>query len=169
MFGTAVYLVDVNGNPISTIPVAGATTISGPLGQAAMAASLPVVVASNQTAFPVNLQPTTSGGSTPYTNLDLGVTGQVVKNGAGQIYNYYLYNNANATRYVKFYDKGTAPTQADTPVWTFGIPAGAAANVAFPNGIAFAAGISLRGTTGVAIADTGAPATNDLVVNVGYK
>lgn len=208
MFGTAVYLVDVNGNVISTFPVAGSSLITGPLdrrldAQAVSvalstedvailnlikaiwpttvdtnsgnksASTLRVVLATDQpsltNAQPVSLQPTTSGGSTPYTNIDLGTTGQVVKNGVGQVYNYYIYNNATAVRYVKWYDKGTAPTQADTPVWTFGIPPGGAANVAFPNGIAFAAGISLRGTTGVAVADTGAPNANDLVVNVGYK
>jgi hypothetical protein len=234
MFGTAVYLVDVNGNVISTFPVAGSSTITGPLGRSAdaasvssalstedvailnalltttiftgrigevqasptantvldrlktlatllngglpaalgqstMANSLRVVLPSDQSAIPINLQPTTSGGSTPYVNLDLGTTGQVVKNGAGQVYNYYLYNNAATTRYVKFYDKGTAPTSGDTPVWTLGIPAGSAANVAFPNGIAFASGISLRGTTLVANNDNTAPSANDLVVNLGYK
>jgi len=138
-------------------------------GQAAMAASVPVAIASNQSAIPINLQPTTSGGSTPYRNLDLGTTGKVVKNSAGQLYNYFISNNAAAARFVKFYDKATAPTDGDTPIWTFQLPPGAAANVAFPNGIAFANGISIRGTTGVADNDTGAPSTNDIIVNLGYK
>lgn len=116
-----------------------------------------------------NLQPVTSGGSTPYRNLDLGVTGQVVKNGAGQLYGYYLFNNGSAVRFVKVYDKATTPTQSDTPVWTLALPAGAGANVAFPNGVAFASGISLRATTGVADADTGAPTANDVIVNLAYK
>lgn len=139
------------------------------LGQGTMAQGLRVVLPSNQTAIPVNLQPATSGGSAVYRNLDLGTTGQVAKNGAGQIYSYYLYNNATATRYIKIYDKATAPTNADTPVMTYPLPAGSAANVAFPNGVAFANGISLRATTGVADNDTGAPSTNDVIVNVNYK
>jgi len=137
------------------------------------ASTLRIVLATDQpsltNAQPVNLQPTTSGGSTPYRNLDLGVTGQVVKASAGQLYNYFISNNAIAARFVKFYDKATAPDQNDTPVWTFQIPAGSAANVAFPNGIAFAIGISIRGTTGVADNNTGAPSANDIVVNLGYK
>lgn len=138
------------------------------LGQATKAASVPVAIASDQ-ALTVSLQPTTSGGSSIFRNLDLGVTGQVVKASAGQIYNYFISNVASSPRFVKVYDKATAPTQADTPVMTFCIPAGSAANVAFPNGVAFANGISLRATTAVADNDTGAPAANDVVVNIGYK
>lgn len=120
-------------------------------------------------AQPVNLQPTTSGGSSMYRNLDLGTTGQVVKNASGQLYGYYIYNNASATRFLKLYDKATAPTNSDTPVMTYPIPAGSAANVAFPNGVAFASGISVRATTGIADNDTGAPSTNDVVTNLNYK
>lgn len=112
--------------------------------------------------------PATSGGLSAYRNLDLGVTGQIVKNGAGQIYGYYIYNNAATVRFVKVYNKATAPTQADTPIFTWAIPANAGANRSIPAGVAFAAGISLRGTTGVADNDTGAPTANDLIVNVEY-
>lgn len=142
---------------------------------AALGAGGGLKVDGSGTALPVsgtvtaNLQPVTTGGSTPYRNLDLGVTGQVVKNGAGQLYGYYLYNNASSVRFVKFYDKGTAPSEADTPVWTLAIPAASAANVAFPNGVAFAAGISLRATTAIADNSTAAPSTNDVVVNLAYK
>lgn len=163
-FAQDVYIVGADpsgdGEPV---------TIGGPLGQATMAQSLPVVLPTDQSAIPVNLQPTTSGGSLVYRHLDLGATGQVAKNGAGQLYSYFFYNNATSTRYIKIYNKATAPTQADTPVMTYPIPAGSAANVAFPNGVAFSAGISLRATTGVADNDTGAPSTNDVVVNVNYK
>lgn len=126
----------------------------------------PVTVDGTVTA---NLQPVTSGGSSLYRNLDLGVTGQVVKNGVGQIYGYFIANLGNANRYIKLYDKATAPTQADTPVATYPLGAGEKANVAFPNGLAFAAGISLRATTGLADNDVGAPTANDVVVNLNYK
>ncbi len=118
---------------------------------------------------PVSLAPTTSGGSSIYRNIDLGSTGQVVKASAGQLYGYYIYNNATSVRYLKIYDKATAATNSDTPVMTYPIPAGSAANVAFPNGVAFASGISVRAVTGVADNDTGAPTTNDVVVNLNYK
>lgn len=115
-------------------------------------------------------QPSTSGGLTTYRSLDLGSTGVAVKTSAGQLYGYYLYNNSSsATRFVKIYDKASAASSSDTPVMTLPIPAGSAANVSFGAGIAFASGISVRATTAIADNDTGAPSTNDVVVNLLYK
>jgi hypothetical protein len=107
-------------------------------------------------------------GLEAYRTLDLGVTGQVVKAAQGQLYGWYIANNAGAARFVKVYDKATAPTQADTPVLTLELPASAAANAFTALGIAFHSGIALRATTAVADNDTGAPSANDLVVNVFY-
>lgn len=117
----------------------------------------------------VTLAPGTSGGLSVYRSLDQGVTGGVVKASAGQMYGYYLYNGGSATRFVKIYDKATAATQADTPILTLPLPAGAAANVSHPNGVAFAAGIGVRASTGVADNDTGAPGTNEVCVNIYFK
>ena len=115
-------------------------------------------------------QPSTSGGLSAYRSLDLGSTGVAVKTSAGQLYGYYLYNNSSsATRFVKIYDKASAASSSDTPVMTLPIPAGSAANVSFGAGIAFASGISVRATTAIADNDTGAPSTNDVVVNLLYK
>ena len=114
--------------------------------------------------------PSTSGGLSAYRSLDLGSTGVAVKTSAGQLYGYYLYNNSSsATRFVKIYDKASAASSSDTPALTLPIPAGSAANVSFGAGIAFASGISVRATTAIADNDTGAPSTNDVVVNLLYK
>jgi len=116
------------------------------------------------------LQPTHQAlGLSLYRNLSLGVTGQVVKAGPGQIYGYYLYNAAVDPRFVKIYDKATAPTHADTPVLTICLPAGAAANIFSDVGLTFHAGISLRASTGVLDNDTGAPTAYDATVNLYYK
>lgn len=108
------------------------------------------------------------GGLTAYRNLDLGSTGQVVKNAEAKLYFYYLYNQAAATRFVKFYSKATAPTNGDTPVFTIPLPAGGGANIHLGPGLTFALGLGVRATTGVADADTGAPAANDVIVNLGF-
>jgi hypothetical protein len=122
------------------------------------------------TAGGISLQPATSGGSLIYRNIDLDETGILVVAGAHQVYGYYLFNAAASVRYIKFYNKATAPTVgSDTPVMTYPLPAGAAANVAFPNGVAFSLGIGVGATTGLADNSTGAPATSDVVVNVNYK
>lgn len=106
----------------------------------------------------------------PYRNLDLGTTGQIVKAASGKLCGWYISNVATAARYVKFYNKATAPTQADTPVLTLMIPASGGANIPPTTlGINFSAGISLRATTGVADADVGAPTANDVVVNLFYR
>ena len=120
-----------------------------------------------------NVLPATSGGLTIYRNIDLDETGVNVKNAAGQVYGWYIYNNATTTRYVKLYNIASAPTVGTTtPVMTIAVPGstnGGAANVEFTNGIAFATGIGIGATTGVADNNTGAPAANDLVINLLYK
>ena len=102
-----------------------------------------------------------------YRNIDLGVTGQVVAPRTTKIYWYYIYNAASSVRYVKFYNKATAPSESDVPVLTIPVPATSAANVASPVG-GFSAGLSLRATTGVADSDTGAPTGNDVVINLDF-
>jgi hypothetical protein len=104
-----------------------------------------------------------------YRNLDLGATGQVIKAGPGHLLGYYIANNASAARYVKVYDKATAPTAANTPVMTLCLPATSAANVLADVGLDFPAGISVRATTGLADADTGAPSAGDVVANFWYR
>ena len=128
-------------------------------------ASLLFANAAFATDFPVNAPPVTA-----YRNLDLGVTGQVVCSYPCSISSYYIANNASAARFVKFYNKATAATESDTPVLTFEIPANGGANLALLNqGWQFTTGLSIRGTTGVADSDTGAPSTNDIVINLGTE
>ena len=103
-----------------------------------------------------------------YRNLGLGVTGQVVKASKGQVFTLYIYNAGAAARYIKFYDKATAPDQTDTPSRTYGIGAGQAVTFSISQGLEFLNGISVRATTGVADNDTGAPGANDVVINIGY-
>jgi hypothetical protein len=103
-----------------------------------------------------------------YRNLSVGTTGAVVKSAKGAIFEYYIYNNSAAVLYLKLYDKATAPTSSDTPIRTYPIPATNGANLCVTDGIQFLNGISIRCTTGVADNDTGAPAANDCVVNIGY-
>lgn len=113
-------------------------------------------------------KPSSDTGWSVWRDLDLDETGVVVKASAGAIGGWYIYNGATSVRYVKLYDKATAPDATDTPTMTLPIPSSSAANVEFAMGIPFAAGISCRATTGVADADVGAPAANDVIVNLLY-
>lgn len=120
-------------------------------------------------------QPT--NGLTPFKLISLGSTNaNVVKATPGNLYNIIVTNLNAAARYLKLYDKATAPTVGtDVPVWTILIPgtatAGVGAGIVIPVdlGLGFANGIGIALTTGVATADTGAVAANEIVVNLGYS
>jgi hypothetical protein len=115
--------------------------------------------------------PVTSGGLTTYRVLWPGnTTGVNIKASAGQVYGWYLYNNASSIRVVKLYNKATAPTVGtDTPTQTIVLPANGGANVFSDIGFAFSSGIGIGVTTGIADNDTGAPSANDVVANLFYN
>ena len=114
--------------------------------------------------------PQTSGGLTALQNLDVDETEDAVKASAGQLFGWYIYNDGAAEVYVKFYNATTANVTvgSTTPLITLGIPAGSAANVFNDIGIAFDTAITIAATTGATVADTGAPATNQVVATVFY-
>jgi hypothetical protein len=105
---------------------------------------------------------------TSYLNLDVDETGVVVDATPVRLASYFVHNKAAATTYLKLYNKATAPTSSDTPTHVLPIPAGASANLSLDGReYSFPDGLGIRATTGVAHADTGAPAANDLIVNFG--
>jgi hypothetical protein len=113
--------------------------------------------------------PASTGGMSVYRNINLGASGVSIKSSAGQIYGWFLFNNAAAVRYVKLYNKGSSPSVGfDTPFMTIPLPAGAGANVNFTSGITFSNGIGIGATTGVTDGDSGAPAANEVIVNIIY-
>ncbi len=109
-----------------------------------------------------------TGGWDKFRNIDLGLTGEVIKDAQGQIGGYFIYNNGNTPVYVKFYDLATVPTEADTPALTITIPSQSAANLLNNPGIEFATGIAWRASLGVDDSDTNAPSTNQVVANVFF-
>lgn len=140
------------------------------IGQATSANSTPVVLASDQSAIPVTVTPSTSGGAAIYRNLNVGATGASVKGTPGQAYGYVVGNQAGATRWLKLYNKATAPTVGtDTPVMTVQLPPGVSTGqFAISDGIAFGLGIGVGATQLLADADTTAPNANDVVLNLFY-
>lgn len=90
-----------------------------------------------------------------------------VKGSAGKVGGWYVFNAAAATRYLKLYNKASAPVVGtDVPVLVVPVPAGSAANVEFRRGIAFATGIAFAITGGVADSDTTAVAVNDVILDL---
>lgn len=131
-----------------------------PTGQAISASSIPVVQPSDFGATPHSL---IAGAS---------VNATVVKASAGTLFGGYVHNRVTSERFVKFYDKTGSPAAADTPIHRLAIAGGVTLSIADlvgPTGLKFTNGLGYRTTTGLADADTGAVAANDLVINLSYK
>lgn len=93
-----------------------------------------------------------------------------VKASAAELGFIFAYNANAAVRYLKFYDKASAPTVGtDTPVATLPIPSGGGGFMLnIPDGAAFPTGLAYALTTGIADADTGAVAADEISLWLGY-
>jgi len=112
-------------------------------------------------------------GWTPARLLSAASTNATsLKASAGQLGFIYATNLNAAVRYLKLYNKASSPTVGtDTPVATLPIPAsttGAGFIIGIPGGLNFTTGIAYAVTTGVADADTGAVAANEIIIAFGY-
>lgn len=89
-----------------------------------------------------------------------------LKASAGTLYTVFAVNLNAAVRYLKLYNKASAPTVGtDTPVATLPIPAsatGAGFSIDLGPGFDFSTGIAYAVTTGAADSDTGAVAANEI-------
>jgi hypothetical protein len=133
-----------------------------------------VVLATDQPALTNawQMQPVagTSGAATPYHLISAAtVNATNVKGSAGTIWGLDFANTNAAVRFIKLYDKATAPASTDTPVKTIEVPANGQFSRAFPVGIAFTTGIGFRTTTGLADNDTGAVGAGELSIDLEYK
>lgn len=92
------------------------------------------------------------------------------KASAGRVYAIHGYNAAATLRYLKLFNKASAPTVGtDVPVKTIVLPPSTAFALDFPLGYSFAAGIAYALTTGSADNDTGALTSGDVLgLNVDY-
>jgi hypothetical protein len=137
-------------------------------------ASVPSHAVTNAGTFAVQDDARTTGGSTPYHLVSAATTNATsVKASAGTLYDVFVSSVNAAARYLKIYDKASAPTVgSDTPALTILIPgntAGGGAAKGWFRGVAFSNGIAFALTTGAADADTGAVAASEIVVNLAYK
>jgi hypothetical protein len=123
---------------------------------------------SNNPAEKTYLVATPKGGASSYRSIDLGVTGLIAKATPGKLISIHAHNVNAATRFLKIYNKATAPTEADTPKLTIPLPTGNSTFFLGDSGVDFTAGISVRATTGLADNDTGAPTASQTIVNLTY-
>ena len=124
---------------------------------------------SGQGALWMTPTPSVGGGWSKVKYANQTTTVQTVKGTAGTLGGYYFFNGSAATAYVQIFDVASATTVTlgtTVPDLTIGIPAGAACNVEFSNGVLFSLGMKLACTT--TATGSGAPATG-LDLNVYYK
>ena len=122
----------------------------------------------------VGLQPRTTGGLTMHkTTSAASANATSVKASAGQVYAIQCFSVNAAVRYLKLYNKASAPTVGtDTPVKTLAIPgntAGAGFVLHIPQGLAFGTGIAFALTTEATDAGTTGVAADEITVNIDYK
>jgi hypothetical protein len=126
--------------------------------------------------LPVKIVASATNGCDYYRSLDLDESEEEVKSTGGTVYGCWFTNTATATRWLKFYNATAANVTVGTttPVLTIGLPGNSTDDIsgmlnAGGHGIAFSTAITVAATTGFADNDTGAPAANDVFVNIFYK
>ncbi len=112
----------------------------------------------------------TAGGATPYVLISAATNNATsVKASAGQIYTMYAVNNSASWRYVKLYNRASAPTVGtDTPIQTYGLPPSSGGTLPMPVGMPFATGIALAITGGIAHNDNTAIGANEVALNLTF-
>ena len=111
-------------------------------------------------------------GGTIHRLIAAGTTNATsVKATAGRIHFLRIANTTANVRYLKLYNKASAPTVGtDTPVMTFYLPVNTVMNIIDNDiGIYLNTGIAYALTTGQADNDTNAVTAGDVIVNMIYR
>jgi hypothetical protein len=114
------------------------------------------------------------GGLSPFKLISAATTNAtVIKSSSGRVATITAICTGSTVRYLKLYNKATAPTVGtDVPVLTIPIPAataGAGFSITFPNGgLSFATGIGCALTTGSADNDTNAVAAGEIIIAASF-
>ena len=159
---------------LAVTPGTGATVNTlPPGGQATGGNSLPVVIASDQSAIAVTSVPSLTASTNILTNTRVvaaATTNAVnLKAAVGNIGRVELFNNAAYTVFVKIYNKATAPTVGtDTPTWTIPIAPGSGYSASLSLGYYLSAGISYAITKLQADSDTTVLAAGDVTGFIGW-
>lgn len=106
----------------------------------------------------------TTGGPVPTGVISAdGTNATLVKASPGQLYGWYLFNNAATISVVHVYNSATIPTAGSgTPLFDIVLPIGGGSNVAWPWGVPFSAGIGFTITGGIGNTDTTSVSANDV-------
>lgn len=146
----------------ATVAISSAAQLPATLGQKVMTASLPVVIASDQS--PIIANPTSATRTRFLTAASTNAAN--TKAAAGKLFGYVCENRTAGAKFLKFYDKATAPTVGtDVPAISVTLPANSTVFFSLEVGIAFVNGIGHGLTGAVGDADVTVTAVNDVAVS----
>jgi hypothetical protein len=111
----------------------------------------------------------TAPEATIYRSTALNSTGVSVTAAPTRVFGWSLTNSSAAIRYVKLYNKATAATQADTPIFTIGIPTLQTVSFYPSGGVNFPLGLSARCVTEAADSGTTGATSGDVLAHILYK
>ena len=133
----------------------------------------------------VTISNITEPGNVPIRNLSLAQTlafvsvsrlvaanttnATLLKGGPAVLLGVTVTNAGAAARYVKTYNKATAPTVGtDVPVQVFGLAAGVSQTYSYPNGYPYSIGLGFGIVNLPADSDTTAPTAGDVIVDFHF-
>jgi len=173
-----VYAWELSVNALSRVRVRATARTSGTqnwIFKLGTYATEPIPAAQVSATQPVSGTVTANQGTlvTPTaSNINSAATTNAafIKNAAGTVYNILASNTNVATRFVKFYNKASAPTVGtDVPIITIAVPPNGTIHADMGTlGHRFGTGIAIAITTGAADSDTGAVAANEVKVLTAY-
>jgi beta-xylosidase len=158
---------------LSTATTAGTTTIVTEVSQmdaTPIVATQPVSGTVTATVTSTRITPNAADGHTSSFHLISAATTNdtLVLTGAHALGLIAATNSNAAIRYLKVYNKATAPASTDTPLMTIALKPGETTFVDANSPIRCALGIGIRLTTGIAVNDTGAVAAAEHAVSIMY-
>lgn len=158
---------------LSTATTAGTTTIlteASQMDATPIVATQPVSGTVTATVTSTRITPNAADGHTSSFHLISAATTNdtLVLTGAHALGLIAATNSNAAIRYLKVYNKATAPASTDTPLMTIALKPGETTFVDANSPIRCALGIGIRLTTGVAVNDTGAVAAAEHAVSIMY-
>lgn len=172
---TPAYAWEMSVNGLAWVRVRATAHTSGTATwkiQRGSYATEPIPAAQISGTQPISGTATVTPATPTAYNLSSAATTNAVavKASAGTVYGITVSNANAAARYLKLYNKATAPTVGtDIPILTVPIPATGLASVNFGAlGHRLTTGIGIALTTGIAYTDTAAVALNEIEVTMAY-
>lgn len=113
---------------------------------------------------------TTSSGTSLFTvNSAATTNGAAIKTSAGNLYGISAMNASASTKFVRFFNKASAPTVGtDVPIMVVAVPATSSKEIEYVPAVRFSTGIAVAITGGAAATDATAVAAGDVQLLVSF-